>query len=90
MSEIILHISNDAVVAPLRDNTWYRFENIIDLNTRTVSVQGYDANGIKVGSLVQQEFINFTIGMSASLINHFGGIRVRNWSELDMIWTIFR
>ena len=61
---------NDAVVAPLRDNTWYRFENIIDLNTRTVSVQGYDANGIKVGSLVQQEFINFTIGMSASLINH--------------------
>ena len=75
---------NDAVVAPLRDNTWYRFENIIDLNTRTVSVQGYDANGIKVGSRVQQEFINMTGGMSASLINHFGGIRVRNRSELDM------
>ena len=75
---------NDSVVAQLKDNTWYRFENIINLNTRTVNVQGYDAKGTKIGSFIQQEFINMTNGMSESLINHFGGIRIRNWSDLDM------
>ena len=73
-----------STIATLKDNKWYRFEHIIDVNARTVSAAAYDADGAKIGTTVQVDFANMTSGMSANLINHFGGIRIRNWSDLDM------
>lgn len=76
--------SRGPVIANLKDNTWYRFEHIIDLNKRMVSASAYGTDGSALGQTVHYEFTNMSTDELSDKINHFVGIRFRNWSDVDM------
>ena len=69
----------DTAITELQTGTWYRFENIIDLDARKVSAAVYTESGAQMGKTVRTDFKNFTPELSTDLIDHFIGIRFRNW-----------
>lgn len=89
-SLLLLKIDNNQAymgnlkVASLETNTWYRFEHTIGLNERMVGTAAYKADGSRAGMPVRCGFTNFTDGEADEKINHFSGIRFRNWSKTDV------
>ena len=72
----------DTAITELQASRWYRFENIINLDARNVSTTIYNADGLQIGK-AGQEFKNFEAALSSELIDHFIGIRFRNWGDND-------
>ena len=72
-------------IAPIRDKAWYRFEHIIDVNTRMVTTKAFDANNSPIGNVINRKFTNMTADYSSELIDHFSGIRFRNWKDIGTL-----
>ena len=72
-------------IAPLREKAWYRFEHTIDVNARMVTTKAFDENNSPIGNVINRKFTNMTSDYSAELINHFSGIRFRNWKDVGTL-----
>ena len=73
------------IIAPIREKTWYCFEHVIDVNTRMVTTTAYKADGSQTGNVVRRKFTNVNSEFTDNAINHFSGVRFRNWKNVGTL-----